>query len=483
MEHALRVLKRRYVVILVAVISVPLAALLYSSTQTKEYTASTTVLFESNAESPEEQTREAATNEALAVLPTVAAKAAKKLPGASLGEVLGSVEVSAANEMANVATISATNESPTRAAEIANAYANAYIDFRREARQAPLKSATAVFESRLENLPAGEVSKAEALEQKLNELEIQEALQTGQASVVQQAEPPSSPSQPKTKRNVLIGIVLGIVLAFALAAIIERADKRVRTVEELEELFGLPIIARIPKSKSLQNASAATMLLAPEAEVFRTLRTNIRYLNVNRDLSTILIASPEPNDGKSTVARGLAGAMVEMGEEDVILVEADMRKESAFRHEAAYHGQGLGSVLTGVPLDAALLHVPVALSGQNASRSLTVLPSGSMPPNPSELLESEQMRDMMAELRERYATVVIDSPAFGVVSDAMTLVPLSSAILAVGGIGKTTREAAKNFMSQLAITNQRPLGLIVTMTEKDRTQYGYYKPPSRLLRR
>src|SRR5689334_3441253 len=118
MEHALRVLKRRYVVILVAVISVPLAAYLYSSAQTKEYTASTTVLFESNAETPEEQSAEKATNEALAVLPTVAAKAAKELQGASLGEVLGSVEVSSSNEMANIATISATNESPERAAEI-----------------------------------------------------------------------------------------------------------------------------------------------------------------------------------------------------------------------------------------------------------------------------------------------------------------------------------------------------------------------------
>ena len=83
------------------------------------------------------------------------------------------------------------------------------------------------------------------------------------------------------------------------------------------------------------------MLQAPEAEAFRTLRTNLRYLNVvNRDLDSLLIASPEPNDGKSTVARGLAGRDGRDGEDDVVLVEADLRKDSSFRHEAASTGRG-----------------------------------------------------------------------------------------------------------------------------------------------
>jgi succinoglycan biosynthesis transport protein ExoP len=485
LEYTLRVLRRRKFVILAALISVPLFAFLYSSAQTKEYTASATLLFENESETFE-ASREAATNEALAALPEVAVKATRELGGEeSIDEVLGSVEISSANEMANVISIDATNESPQRAAEIANAYANAYIDFRRESDRKQFKESIAVLESRLGELPPEEASgqKGELLRKQLNELEVEEALQTGGVSSVQEAGPPSSPSRPKTKRNVLLGVVFGLVLGLGLAALIERLDRRVRTVEELEELFSLPIIARIPRSKAFKNGSAETMLLAPEAESFRTLRTNLRYLNINRDLTSVLIASPEPNDGKSTVARGLAGAMVELGD-DVVLVEADLRKESAFRYTRGYVPDGLSGVLAGAQLDHALMQVPASRTGVGGGRELTVLPSGPMPPNPSELLESERMEEVLAELGRRFEMVVIDSPAIGVVSDAMSLVPRVSAILAVGGIGRTTREGATGFVEQLELTGNRPLGLIATMTPSTRRQYAYYsqsRPP--LLRR
>jgi polysaccharide biosynthesis transport protein len=481
-EHSMRVIRRRWVIILIAVVTVPLVAFLYSQSQTKEYAASTTLLFETSAEfSPEESTRETATNEALAVLPSVAAKAAKALGNASLGEVLGSIEVSAANEMANLSTISATNESPQRAAEIANAYAQAYIEFRREAKQAPLKVGIAAIEQKIEELHAGESSKADALNEELNKLEIQEALQTGKASIVQKATPPGSPSKPKTKRNVLIGLLLGIVLAGALAALIDRADKRIRGIDEMEELFRLPLIGRIPKSKALDRGSPSNMLSSLDGEAFRTLRTNLRYLAVNQDVSRILIASPEPSDGKSTVARGLAAAMAESGEE-VVLVEADLRKEGFFRNDPGYKGYGLSSVLAGTPLDSALLRLPIFSEASSEPRFLTVFPNGPVPPNPAELLESERMREVVEELSGRFETVIFDTPAFGVVSDAMATVPLASAILVIGGIGKTTRTAAHDFIEQISITHQRPLGLIVTMTGKNRAHYGYYRPSGRLLK-
>jgi succinoglycan biosynthesis transport protein ExoP len=272
------------------------------------------------------------------------------------------------------------------------------------------------------------------------------------------------------------------VLGFGLAALVERFDRRVRSVEELEELFGLPIIARIPNTKAFKHASVEQMLQAPEAEAFRTLRTNLRYLNVNRDLSSILIASPEPNDGKSTVTRGLAGAMVEMGDQ-AVLIEADLRKESAFRYGAGYIPDGLSGVLAGLPLEHALMQVPVSGGAGKPPRALTVLPSGPIPPNPSELLEGPRMRVILAELGERFEMVIIDSPAVGYVSDAMTLVPLVSAILAVGGLGRTTREDAKGFVDQLSLTGSRPLGLIATMTSSNRSQYAYYRAPRTLLRR
>lgn len=485
LEQALRVLRRRKVIILVAIVSVPIAAFLVSSAKTKEYTATATLLFESKAEVVSEATSEKATAEALASLPAVAAKAAKELGGPSaVEEVFGSVEVTAANEVANVAEIKATNESPDRAAEIANAYANAVIEFRRESSQSKLKESIALIEAKLSALAPGETGGAReaVLTEQLSKLEVEEALATGETTLVQKAAPPTSPSYPKTKRDVLIGLLLGVVLGFGLAALIERFDRRVRSVDDLEELFGLPIIAKIPKTKAFKDASIEQMLMAPEAEAFRTLRTNLRYLKVNRDLSSILIASPEPADGKSTVVRGLAGAMVEMGDQ-AVLVEADLRKESAFRFNAGYVHDGLSGVLAGLPLDQALMQVPVSVASGKPPRSLTVLPSGAMPPNPSELLEGPRMQEILAELAEHFEMVVIDSPAVGYVSDAMTLVPLVSAILAVGGVGRTTREDAKGFVDQLSLTGSRPLGLIATMTAANRSHYNYYNRPRTLLRR
>lgn len=483
LEYTLRVLRRRKLVILVALISVPLCAFLYSSSQTKEYTASATLLFEAEEQvGLSEATRRNATLEALAALPEVAVKASEII-GISVTEVLGSVEVGSANENANITTVSATNESPERAAEVANAYARAVIVFQRESSRAKLKAKIDVIEKKIAGLTPTEAAGPQGalLEEKRSQLEVEEALQTGNTSLVQEAAAPSSPSKPKTSRNVILGLLFGLILGLGLAALIERLDRHVRTIEELEEIFELPIIARIPRSKAFKNASVEMMLAAPEAEAFRTLRTNLRYLNVNRDVSSILIASPEPNDGKSTVARGLAGAMVEMGD-DVVLIEADLRKESAFRYGPGYNSTGLSNVLAGVPLEDALMEVSVSY-GASDGRTLTVLPSGPIPPNPSELLESEQMQGILATLSERFDTVIVDSPAIGVVSDAMAVVPLVSAILAVGGIGKTSREGAQSFVEQLDLTGNRPLGLIATLTSQNRQKYAYYRRSRTLIRR
>lgn len=484
LEYTLRVLRRRKLVILVALISVPLAAFLYSSSQTKEYTASATLLFEGEEEvGLSEAARRNATLVELATLPTVAAKAAEEV-GVEFGEVGGSVEVASANENANVTTISATNASPERAAEIANAYARATIAFQRKSNRAKVKAKVAVIQAKITGLTPEEAAtpKASLLKEQLDQLEIEEVLQTGETSLVQEASPPSSPSKPKTKRNVILGIILGLVLGLALAAMIERLDRRIRSIEELEELFGLPIIARIPKSKAFQSARTEDMLKAAEAEAYRTLRTNLRYLNVgDRNLESLLIASPEPNDGKSTVARGLAGAMAELGD-NVVLIEADLRKESSFRYEGASQSEGLAGVLAGADLGHSLIAVPVSRGGPEGDRSLTVLPCGPIPPNPSELLESERMRQVLSTLESGFDMVIVDSPAIGVVSDAMALVPLVSGSLAVGGLGKTTREGAQGFVEQLELTGSRPLGLIATMTQVSRNKYTYYRKSSTLTR-
>jgi capsular exopolysaccharide synthesis family protein len=476
LEYVLRVLRRRRLIFVIALISVPLMAFLVSSSKEKLYTATATLLFQSGNTSNVDPAREAATNEALATLPVVAVRAAKEMgEGTTPVEVLDSISASSSNSMADVATISATTPSPERSAQIANGYSQAFIAFRRETDQSQVQQAITLVEHSFEALsPAEEAgTEGQTLQDRLNRLKVQQALQTGRAELVQPAGVPSSPSSPRTKRNVILGLVLGLLLGFGLAALLERIDRRVRSIDELEELFEAPLIARISRNRALPNARLEDILETPEAEDFRTLRTNLRYFNVDRQLESVLLSSPEPGDGKSTVARGLAAAMAEIGEE-VLLLEADLRKESAFRGVAGRAVDGLSNVLAGAPLDEALTEVQIA-SAPGQSHTLTALPSGPVPPNPSELLESARMQSLMEELQARFKVVVVDSPALGIVSDALALAPFVSEVVAVGGVRKTNRDGARNFVKQLSLLGKKPVAVIATFTDPDRKRYAYYK--------
>ena len=484
-EQALRILRRRKWVVLQAVIAVPVIAYLYTSTQPEEFTATATLLFRQSPAALEESqgvidpTRQAATNGELVALPVVAEQAAKLLGhGYSGAEVFSVVAVTPSLE-AETAAIAATTESPERSATIANAYAKAYINFRKGADRSQVQSAINLAETSLEKMTPVQRAGPEgtALSKQLEQLKLRQALQTGGAELVQPASPPSTPSSPEVSRNVLLGVVLGLMLGFGLALVLERVDRRVRSTQEMEQLYDLPIIARIPRSRRLAGKrTEAFAAQTPEAEAFRVLRTNLRYFEVSRDLRSVMVVSPAEGDGKSTVARGLAMTMAEMGD-DIVLVEADLRKGGEFRSVSGRPAPGLSSVLTGTALEKVLVRVDVAGARSEESRALVVLPSGPPPPNPSELLESWRMREVLVELQDRFQTVILDSPAMGAVSDALVLVPAVGGVVVVGGLGKTTRDAANDLSRQFSLLNKQPIGLIVNFAEPERAKYSqYYRP-------
>jgi tyrosine-protein kinase len=481
LEQLLRIVRRRKWIVLQATIVVPLLALLFSLAQDNEYTATATLLFRqapsgvSETETVIDPTREAATNGQLVGLPVVADKAADSLDGVSGAEVLESVSVEPSSE-ADTAKIVATTGSPELSADMANAYGNAYITFRRQADRSQVQDAIDVAEASLGRLTPGEQEGKEgaALNEQLDRLKLTQALQTGGAELVQPATPPSDRSSPQPLRNVLLGIVLGALLGFGLAALLEQIDRRVRTVDELEELYGVPILARIPRSQRLTKRQAeAISPQTPEGEAFRVLRTNLRYFNLDQGLRSILITSPEAGDGKSTVARTLATTMAEMGD-DVVLVEGDLRKGGDLLDVTGNPASGLSNVLTGTPFEKVLMKVDVPSAGGLQSRTLTVLPSGPVPPNPSELLESAQMRDLLIKLQEQFQVVVLDSPALAAVSDALALVSEVSTVVIVGGLGRTTRDAGRELSKQFSLLGKKPIGVIANFTEPERGKYSHY---------
>jgi succinoglycan biosynthesis transport protein ExoP len=486
LEQAWRIIRRRKIIVLQALIGVPLIALALTLTQDKEYTATATLLFRETPAAVGEgggvvdPTREAATNGELVALPVVAEEAAK-LIGETIpaGEILESVEVTPASN-ADTAAIAATTTSPERSAQIANIYGSAYISFRREADRNQVQEPIELAEQRLEELSFEELQgpQGAALQRELNQLKLNQALQTGGAELVQRATPPTEPSSPDPVKNVMLGIVLGALLGFGLAALLERVDRRVRSSEEMEELYGLPLVGRIPRSSRLAGNGAAQEIGAQtlEGEAFRALRANLRYFSVDQQLKSILIVSPEEGDGKSTVARSLAMTMAEMGDH-VVLVEADLRKGSAFKQVTGAPAPGLSNVLTGAPLESVLVHIGVQAPSHSTTRALAVLPSGPIPPNPSELLESQRMREVLATLHSSYEIVILDSPALGAVSDALAIVPDASEIVIVGGLGKTTRDAARDLNKQFSLLDKKPIGVIVNFAEAERAKYSHYYRP------
>ena len=455
-----------------ALIIVPLLAFLYSKHQTTEYTANAGLLFgtptqnviSSSAASTLDPTGVLATNASLVTLPAVSVYASRETGGKiSAAEIQSSTSVSTGGSTgSNLATISATSPSPQRAAEIANAYGNGYIAFRRHYDQAAYQSSINQIKGELASLSPSQVkgSQGRRLSSELANLENVAAINQSEAQLVAPASPPSSPSSPKTTRNVVIAVFVGLVLGLLIAALLERLDRRVSDPEEFERIYGLPVLAEVPRTRELSRGE----LTFEVSERFRRLRTNLRYVSFEQGVRSLLVASPLPEDGKSTVARSLAQTMAAMGDR-VVLVEADLHKSSANGH-----GVGLSTVLAGDELDDALVTEPLAQTegASHEPRHLTVLPSGPSPPNPSELIDSDRMREIRTELEHRFDVVLFDAPALSSVSDGLALIPAVSGIVIVAALGHTTIKSAVQLRQQIAMLQGYPLGIVVNFSRRER---------------
>jgi capsular exopolysaccharide synthesis family protein len=498
LEQLVHIFRKRKWVILSAAILVPAIVLALSLSQEKSYTATASLLFHSAGDSvipgqgggAVDPTRESATNTSLVSLPQIADRAARKLGGGVTGTAIaGKVKVDVAGSDSDVATIQATDTSPAEAARIANAYAQAFIAFKDETDSTRIRRALRTVEHDLAQLNQAErnSTRGQALATRAQDLRLAQAARTGSAELVQQAKPPSDPSSPKIKRNVALALLLGLALGIALASLLERVDRRIKSLEELEEIYDLPVIAKIPRSRSLggraKNQQPTRVLneaLAhtEEAEAFRTLRANLRYFNVDRPVKSVLVASPLPGEGKSTVAAYLAVTMAAMGD-NVCLVEADLRKAGGGGPLSDLGSEGLSLVLAGFDLDEALAEVPVAMDVVTEEpRTLTRLPPGPLPPNPSELLESTRMKTVLRQLEERFDYVIIDSPALSSVSDALALVSEVSGVAIVSGLSHTTRHAALGLRKQMSLLGGHPLGVIANFASSEGSDY-YYGPYDR----
>jgi polysaccharide biosynthesis transport protein len=490
MSWVLRAIKRRLPVILLCALLLPAAAVFFSLRQEKEYTASASLLFRdpgfaqtlfgSSVLTPgTDANRDAATNTDLLNQPVVAAATARALGnGVTSDRVKESVSASSEGQ-SDIITVRATDHSPTMAATMANTYAQQFILLRQAADRAKIKQGEELLLNNYRSLTPLErqTPRGQDLQQQLDKLQTLESIQTGNAELSQPADIPTSPSSPKPVRNGILGGVLGLIVGLLAAFLLERADRKVREPDELQEAFGRPLLGLIPKSRAIAKSGKRGSPLPPgDAEAFRMLRASLQYFDVDSEVRSVVVTSPSAGDGKTTVAWNLAAAAAGSGTR-VLLVEADLRHPVLAPKLPVPPGPGLSEYLSGqTKLDAAIepVLVPNSMNGASGGRSMDVITAGQVPPNPVDLMESARMERLIDECEREYDLVIIDTPPTSVVSDAVPLLKQVSGVVVVSRVGVTTRHAMMRLRDQLTNVGARTLGIVVNGAKPAESDYGYY---------
>jgi capsular exopolysaccharide synthesis family protein len=313
------------------------------------------------------------------------------------------------------------------------------------------------------------------INQRQKEINLTGMLKANNVRILDRATPPRSAVSPLLSVNLPVGVIVGLIFGLMLAFTIESLDNTVKSPEAAEDLVGAPLLGVVPMlSQSRQHlaAEAPTRDLAVfhdpsslAAEACRSIRTNMLFISAQKEFSLFSVTSPGPQDGKTTVAINLAVTMAQAGGR-VLLIDVDMRRPRVHKSFGLKSDKGISSVMAGnVELKDAICKSEVP--------NLDVLPCGPMPPNPAELLHTEAFRQILAQCREKYDRVILDSPPIGPVTDPAIIGGATDGVVLVLRAGHTTREATQFARRQLGDAGARILGLVINQTDRKGGRYGY----------
>jgi capsular exopolysaccharide synthesis family protein len=286
--------------------------------------------------------------------------------------------------------------------------------------------------------------------------------------VEQRASIPDHPVVPNATRNIAIGLALGMLLGIGLAVLRDLLDNTVKDRETLEEISGAGVVGSIPLDKERRKHPAISFDMdnSAIAEAFRKLRTNLQFLAVDNPPRVIVITSSAPGEGKSTTAVNIALALAE-AEHNVVLVDGDLRRPMLHKYLDLVGPVGFSTVLSGgASLGEALQ--------KTRFPGLTVLTSGTVPPNPSELLGSLAAKKLLSEMRAQFDYVIVDSSPLLAVTDAAILAAGADGVLVMARFGHTKREQIEHAVGSLDGVGAQLLGAVFTMTPtRGSASYSY----------
>ncbi|MGN6475396.1 MAG: polysaccharide biosynthesis tyrosine autokinase [Mycobacteriales bacterium] len=311
-----------------------------------------------------------------------------------------------------------------------------------------------------------------ALSDEINQIEAGQPVQV-QAKLLDAAPLPGAPTSPRPHLDLAVGILLGLLAGIATAALLEGLDRTVKSSAQGDALFEAPLLTAIPRRRG-KTLVVGRGKDGPQGEPYRTLRTAVRFLSPDKPIRTLLVTSAGPGEGKTTTAANLAIAIALSGER-VVVLDGDLRRAKLAQTFGLDRSVGVTSLVLGTAtINDAL---------QDWERGVKVLPSGPLPPNPSEIVGSQLFNQILQQLTAIADIVIIDAPPLLPVSDALALSVQVDGVLVVARHGSTSRAAAHEARSRLDSVGANLVGYVFNAVpaREARSYYAeyYYGPRGR----
>lgn len=496
------ILVRRKWVVITVMVGATVAAVIASSLQSPTYSASAKVLITdtnipaavagvSDLSPPQDPIRAAATEAEVAKLFPVIDGARAKL--GITDETTDQIQTHTSIGLgldSNLLGVRVVDGDARRAELLANAIADEYVSYRSGLDTAKLKTARTDVLAQIATLKASGSGSGTYYESLLASAQRLETLATVGASnynVVERAENATKVG-PKPVRDGIVAILVGLIAGLALALLVERLDRRVRSVGEIEEILGSSLLARVDATPR-EGPGERRMVAAIDrpqggaAESFRMLRANFEFTNTVADARVVMITSARPQEGKSTVASNLASTLAASGRK-VVLVDLDIRRPTLHAFFGIPQIPGATQVAAGtaelkdVTARIAIPSVSEALgiastNGSEPEGRLWVVPAGVQPPNPGQFVASRAIAALIERLRELADLVIVDVPPILACGDAKSLAPAVDAMLLVVRLADATRPILEELRRETDATPCTTLGFVVTGAVSP-VSYGYY---------
>ncbi len=327
----------------------------------------------------------------------------------------------------------------------------------------------------------------ETLLQRAKETSLTERLETSHIKIVEKAIVPSFPFAPNKKQSLMLALISGTVIALSLAFFLEYLDHSFRVPDDIKRYLDIPFLGVIPKvstkdivpdeeEEALETIVATITIVDAKssiAEAYRSLRTNVSFASLDKQ-GVFLVTSSVPSEGKSSVTANLGIAMAQSGRK-TLLIDCDFRKPMVHKIFHLTHSDyGLSDLL--LFYEGGNGHRIESVIQETGVPHLDVIPCGSIPPNPSELLSQKKMGGILAALKEQYEVILIDSPPINVVTDPIILSRLVEGVILIVRAGLTTRDATHHAKEQIQEANAHILGGVLNSVDiqKDNYYYHYY---------